>query len=432
MRESSKNMNPYSLEDIERYLQGKMSASEMHELEKAAVQDPFLADAIEGYQSTDLTIVKEDLAGIHEQLSSGPAKIVSAYTKRNTWWRVAAAVILLAGSGIFGWKLFTNKNNTQELAILEKIRPLQKDTVHAANTVIKKEAVQPIPKNDILANNIKPASSLQKNTITEALKPPNKTSISPVAHLAAKEAFNESASVNDAHFLDKTRARELVAANVASENVARLSAQAYKNENRLLSRTVDPATDIKKQNSNNLLKSGNITAGKLTTIGGATPGASQMPFRIKTDSVRLDRKEMPVFSPAGYSKAKEDLPAIVLGNVSASTLTLTGNITAGKEQVYAKFGEKKSATFKGDTVLFDVSNSTKDASSALSEVVVTRPRKTVRKEPGAVSLRDDKTEVIRTATGLAISVTPNGGWSNFNNRIKQSGLNITMPMFWMG
>ena len=31
----------YSLTDIEQYLQGKLSPAEMHEMEKAAVQDPF-------------------------------------------------------------------------------------------------------------------------------------------------------------------------------------------------------------------------------------------------------------------------------------------------------------------------------------------------------------------------------------------------------
>ena len=42
----------YSVEDIERYLSGGMSAKEMHDMEKAALQDPFLADAIEGFGNT--------------------------------------------------------------------------------------------------------------------------------------------------------------------------------------------------------------------------------------------------------------------------------------------------------------------------------------------------------------------------------------------
>jgi hypothetical protein len=50
MAEQNTHIN-YSAEDIERYLKGKMSAKEMHDMEKAALQDPFLADAIEGFSS---------------------------------------------------------------------------------------------------------------------------------------------------------------------------------------------------------------------------------------------------------------------------------------------------------------------------------------------------------------------------------------------
>ena len=64
MAEPSKHIN-YSLEDIQRYLQGKMSAAEMHDIEKAALQDPFLADAIEGFTQADLSIAKQHLNEIN-------------------------------------------------------------------------------------------------------------------------------------------------------------------------------------------------------------------------------------------------------------------------------------------------------------------------------------------------------------------------------
>jgi len=46
-----KNTTHYSASDIQRYLNGEMSAREMFDLEKAALEDPFLADAIEGYDA---------------------------------------------------------------------------------------------------------------------------------------------------------------------------------------------------------------------------------------------------------------------------------------------------------------------------------------------------------------------------------------------
>ena len=38
--------------DIERYSKGELSPAEMHELERKALSDPFLADALEGYAHT--------------------------------------------------------------------------------------------------------------------------------------------------------------------------------------------------------------------------------------------------------------------------------------------------------------------------------------------------------------------------------------------
>ncbi len=41
--------NQYNIIKIQRYLAGQLSPQEMHELEREALDDPFLADAIEGY-----------------------------------------------------------------------------------------------------------------------------------------------------------------------------------------------------------------------------------------------------------------------------------------------------------------------------------------------------------------------------------------------
>ena len=66
------DQSPYSgfnSDDIRRYLSGKMSREEMYQLEKAALDDPFLADAIEGFEkhadinvSADLNELKQRLA----------------------------------------------------------------------------------------------------------------------------------------------------------------------------------------------------------------------------------------------------------------------------------------------------------------------------------------------------------------------------------
>ena len=67
MAKPSAHIN-YSFEDIQRYLQGKMSAAEMHAIEKAALQDPFLADAIEGFNEADLMTAQKHLNEINASL----------------------------------------------------------------------------------------------------------------------------------------------------------------------------------------------------------------------------------------------------------------------------------------------------------------------------------------------------------------------------
>ena len=92
--QSSKNKE-YTAADIERYHAGSMPAEQMHALEKAAMEDPFLADALEGYQFTKTPAA--DVQKIRERLNGNKqAKVLSLF-QRIHWLRVAAAVLLLAG-----------------------------------------------------------------------------------------------------------------------------------------------------------------------------------------------------------------------------------------------------------------------------------------------------------------------------------------------
>ena len=52
-------IKPFSAEDIERYHQGLMSASERNSLERAALEDPFLADSLEGFTNTPVDLAAD-------------------------------------------------------------------------------------------------------------------------------------------------------------------------------------------------------------------------------------------------------------------------------------------------------------------------------------------------------------------------------------
>lgn len=56
--------------DIQRYLRGEMSAAEQHALEKAALSDPFLAEALEGLSNLTEAELAEDLETISAELET--------------------------------------------------------------------------------------------------------------------------------------------------------------------------------------------------------------------------------------------------------------------------------------------------------------------------------------------------------------------------
>ncbi|HEX5154481.1 MAG TPA: carboxypeptidase-like regulatory domain-containing protein [Parafilimonas sp.] len=138
----------YSFEDIQRYLQGKMSAAEMHELEKTALQDPFLADAIEGFNEADLATAKQHLNEINASLFAEKQRSkVVGFNKRTQWLNVAAVIIVLAGIGVAA-SYFIKSSTSNKLTEVAQVKnaaaknePAQDSSSAMANTntLAKKE-----------------------------------------------------------------------------------------------------------------------------------------------------------------------------------------------------------------------------------------------------------------------------------------------------
>lgn len=120
----------YTAADFERYYAGKMTAAEMHALEKAAMDDPFLGDALEGYRHT--ADPENELSAIQVILEKRTAvKPISGSENKSGfgWLKIAAAVIALGFAGYFLLK--DDESSKPELATLDKKLPadqLQKST----------------------------------------------------------------------------------------------------------------------------------------------------------------------------------------------------------------------------------------------------------------------------------------------------------------
>lgn len=110
----NKTIKNFTTADIERYWTNKLSPSEMHEMEKAAMDDPFFADALEGYQNSHNPTI--EIAALKERLSKkvkDDTPVIPLLRKKYYWLRVAAAVIILVGTGLAVQQLvFKSKNET--------------------------------------------------------------------------------------------------------------------------------------------------------------------------------------------------------------------------------------------------------------------------------------------------------------------------------
>lgn len=82
--------------DIERYLSGELTPAEMHELEKKALNDPFLAEALEGASSISSNEFKRDLQALRRQLHTNTKRNGGMKLSWNYPLRIAAVFLLIA------------------------------------------------------------------------------------------------------------------------------------------------------------------------------------------------------------------------------------------------------------------------------------------------------------------------------------------------
>ncbi|MFI5133377.1 MAG: carboxypeptidase-like regulatory domain-containing protein [Chitinophagales bacterium] len=150
------NIKHFTAADIEKYHKGLLSSKERHALEKAALDDPFLADALEGYATAGVNVTA-DIDELKKKLfeKTESSKVIPMNRRRSSafvWWRVAAMVILVAGAGLLVYQFAFNKKS-------ESI---------AQNTSNKEE--QPVSKDSVQTNLPLTQNEADKQVNTESLK----------------------------------------------------------------------------------------------------------------------------------------------------------------------------------------------------------------------------------------------------------------------
>ena len=149
------------------YIRGLRKGKEAHRLEKESMQDPFLADAMDGYNQVE---------GNHEQRIEKLRMQVSAHSakKKNTYaitWSIAACLAI--GFGVSSYFLFLKKSMTDEVFIAEE----------SVSTKLAEPAAPPTPA--IPATPTVPATP-QKEIALATTKV--KTDSTPVSEITARQA----------------------------------------------------------------------------------------------------------------------------------------------------------------------------------------------------------------------------------------------------
>ena len=137
--DENKEHTIYTATEIEAYHQGKLPPGQMHSMEKAALNDPFLAEAMEGYAGFVEADWNKKLEGLKEQLANAGSRAKIIAFKRSTariWKYAAASVIILSGTAITWWfSRNSNKDSLSQQSIAQNI-PVAKDSQFAKPATI--------------------------------------------------------------------------------------------------------------------------------------------------------------------------------------------------------------------------------------------------------------------------------------------------------
>lgn len=173
-------------QQIKKYLDGELDARAMHELERRAQGDPFLMDALEGYENVPV----DREVGLGE-LQSRLQQRVAKKEARIIPWRIigiAASILLLLGIGLFWYT-----QHPSPTVMMERVVTL-KPSVNAPRSVQKEVSVG--GDSTAVAVNVNKDKLVASNTKHIKIKT-QKVEYAPLPVVTADEAAAEPPAVNE-------------------------------------------------------------------------------------------------------------------------------------------------------------------------------------------------------------------------------------------
>ena len=216
-------MKQYSAADIQRYLKGEMSAEEMHAIETAALDDPFLADAIEGFEMAMAHSEESTTGGLHRlhaefsERTRPVAKVVVMPPSRWWWISAAAVIFLIIGVTVYNNWMITGSENSA-LAVTEQ----KKAGVPRPDTVQDQPSASLMSTDSTIVPNNSPSAPTPAATDKREQAAPKKDlqaekpSSNPEAAITSspKTIKDDVANAND-EYLEKAKKEQPPAASAA-------------------------------------------------------------------------------------------------------------------------------------------------------------------------------------------------------------------------
>ncbi len=190
-------------DDIRRYRDGSMTGAERNALEKKALDDPFLADALEGAEKIDAADLSADVEELARRIQSG----------KRTWYiplRIAAGIIVVLAVGSLLY-YFNSAGPSQMATNDEKIA----DTLASISTGPKPDSLLAMAKGSKDKEEIK--SSAQPVPASPTIVTPSAESSGSAG--ASAEKYTADAKLQGTKKTESEKA-ELTAANQTEQKIA--------------------------------------------------------------------------------------------------------------------------------------------------------------------------------------------------------------------
>jgi len=207
-------------DDIEKYLKGELTPSEMHALEKKALGDPFLGEALEGAGQITPQHLDADLeslqASLQTRVKGKAGKVISLWV----WPARIAAGLLLVAISTFIIIRETKDQPSKDLAVRDEVNPPSSEKGEQKETVAT-DSVEIVDKN--LLSLAKPEEAKSKSptpVIADQQKDEGEVSSAAQPVQEEKPQLTEEPKTDEVHAAAEIIVKEKIAQAVPPETLS--------------------------------------------------------------------------------------------------------------------------------------------------------------------------------------------------------------------